>query len=132
MIANLRLFTLILVIVILFFLIAFSFVKYNNVVNNNQKESSLIVSSVEDGEKQIFNFLSFITKIDWLNLEKKDLATVDEFEYAKKDLVDFKIINHTSLIKNSFSLMNWRGMWIDYWQENLNWFSKEIKKFKDK
>ncbi len=127
MFSNIKLFSFILVIIILFVLIAFSFMKYNHV---NDDEYRQIVHNVEKGEKNFYNFLDYIKNIDWLNLDKKDIIEEDEkkaYELNVSEKVNFK-----KLINHSFSVIDWGAMWSNYWQKHLNWFNEEMESIKNK
>lgn len=128
MFSDFRIITIILVILAFFFLITFSFIKYNNVEETN-KEHENIIKSAEEGERKLFGFLSSIQKIDWLNLEKKAIIEESSDEIEKENLI--RKINLNKLRQNNFSLINWRSMWNNYWQEHLNWFNEELEKIKN-
>lgn len=128
MFSDFRIITIILVILAFFFLITFSFIKYNNVEETN-KEHENIIKSAEEGERKLFGFLNSIQKIDWLNLEKKAIIEESSDEIEKENLI--RKINLNKLRQNNFSLINWRSMWNNYWQEHLNWFNKELEKIKN-
>lgn len=128
MFSDFRIITIILVILAFFFLITFSFIKYNN-VEETSKEHENIIKSAEEGERKLFGFLSSIQKIDWLNLEKKAIIEESSDEIEKENLI--RKINLNKLRQNNFSLINWRSMWNNYWQEHLNWFNEELEKIKN-
>ncbi len=127
MFSDLRIISMILVITMIFILIVFSVIKYNNV---DDSEYSQVVSSAEEGKKQVFNFLDFIKNIDWLNLDKKDI--IEEDEKKAYELNVSEKVNYKNLINHSFSVVDWRAMWSNYWQKHLNWFNDELENIKNK
>ncbi len=127
MFSGLRLFSIILIIIAFFLLIIFSFIKYNQVDNS---EYNQVVHSAEKGEKNLYAFLDYIKKIDWLNLDKKDIIEINEDELFKIETIEKVKIE--KIVKQSFSLVNWQSLWHNYWQTHINWINEELENIKNK